>query len=294
MVKNTFKFLSLALLIIIASCAKNMDEAFIPSYIKIDKIDVLTTGEQGSSASYITDAWVYVDGADLGAFPLPAVIPILASGNHVVKIAPGIKLNGVGGTRVPYPMVEPVETNIELIKDTIQTMVVSSNYYSSSIFSLIDDFENANVNLEPTSLNTAEWRRSHTSTDPQGSVFEGHYSGIGILNNNNTYFQIMTRKNFEDLPSNGAPAFIEMNFKTNTTIVLGIMSYLGNNGESTDLIYLNPTKEWKKIYINLTSSLVSLSNKDYFKFIISANHTNGDEQTIVLIDNFKVIYREIE
>ncbi len=294
MIKNYTGFLSMVLLVFLASCAKNMDEAYIPSYLKIDQIEVNTTGEQGSSSSYITDAWVYIDGADLGAYPLPSIIPILAGGDHTIKIAPGIKLNGVSTTRVPYPMVEPAEFTMNLIKDSIQNLVISTNYYSTSKFAVVDDFENANVRFEETSFNTAEWRRSHRSTDPSSYVFEGNYSGIAVLDTNHSYLQIITKKTFEELPKQGSPVFIEMDFKTNTTFVLSLMAYNNGIGESTDIIYLNPTTEWKKIYINMTSTLSYDVNNNEYRFLISANHTNGDDETIVLIDNFKIVYREIE
>ncbi len=118
MIKIYSKLFFLVSVIFLSSCVKKMDENYIPSYINIDEINVLTSGSQGSTSSYITDAWVYLDGDDRGAYPLPARIPLLAEGEHLVKIAPGIKLNGVVGTRVPYPLMEPIEIDLNLIKET--------------------------------------------------------------------------------------------------------------------------------------------------------------------------------
>ena len=159
---------------------------------------------------------------------------------------------------------------------------------------MIEDFESANLQFETTAFNKAEWTRSHASVDPPTTVFEGNYSGMGILDDEKNYLQIITKKIFEELPKQGIPVFIELNFKTNTTIVLSLMSYHSGVGESKDLIYLSPTDQWKKIYINLTSSLSYDLNTHEYKFLVSANHTNGNEETIVLLDNFKVVYRDIE
>ena len=276
------------------SCVKDMDEAYIPSYISIDAIEVSTTGEQGSSSSYITDAWVYINGKEMGAYQLPSTIPLLAEGMNTIKIAPGIKLNGVSETRVPYPMVKPVEMEVDLIKDSVKSLSVNCQYFSTSKFALIEDFESINFAFEPTQFNTAEWRVSDRDTDPENYVFEGNHSGLGVLDEDHNKLQLLTKQMFEELPKKGTPVFIELNFKCSTTVVLSIMAYKHGVGESTDVINLNPTDEWKKIYVNLTSTLSYDVNHDEYKFLITANHNHYNEESIVLIDNFKIIYREIE
>ncbi len=283
-------------LLILGSCAKKMDEAYIPSYIKVDNIVINTQGSQGSSSSNITDAWVYLDGSDRGAYPLPANIPLLADGKHTIKITPGIKLNGVAGTRVPYPMVEPVEVEVNLIKDSIVPLNIRSKYYSTSKFALIEGYEDLNTRFETTTNNLATWRLSSASTDPESYVFEGVHSGMGVLDKDHDYLQIITKEDFDYLPKNGVPVFIELDFNTNTTVVLSVLSYSNSGvGESSDLIYLNPTEgEWKKIYINLTTFISYDVNGELYKFLFSASHNSSLEESHILLDNFKLIYREIE
>ena len=72
------------------------------------------------------------------------------------------------------------------------------------------------------------------------------------------------------------------------------MSYRNGIGESKDLIYLSTTDEWKKIYINLTSTISYDTDAFQYKFLISAEHNTSLEESMVLIDNFKLIYRDIE
>ena len=272
-----------------------MDEELIPSYIQIDDIEVLTNNSQGSNSSYITDAWFFVDGADRGAYPLPATIPYLGEGAHSIKVAPGIKLNGIAGTRVPYPLVEPEELDVELFRDSIIDLNIRCNYYSTTKFALIEGFEDLNISFEETSTNTAEWRVTSRSSDPDDYVFEGSHSGGGFLNDENNRLQLVTKQFFTELPKNGIPAFIEMDFRANTTFVLSIVGYISGVGDSDDLIYLNPTDgEWKKIYINLTSIISYDVNVNEYKFVISADHTNESTESVVLIDNFKILYRDID
>jgi len=284
----------LAIIIVFSSCAKHLDEAYIPSYIKIDNIEMQTTGSQGSASSYLTDAWVYLDGAERGAYPLPSTIPLLAEGEHKLKIAPGIKLNGVSGTRVPYPMVEPVELELNLVKDSVKSLNIQCNYYSTTEFAMIEDFEDINFKFEATEYNTAVWRPTHTSTDPSEYIYEGYHSGGGFLNTNKDRLQIVTKQTFDELPKKGVPVFIELDFNINTTVVLS-MTGLEGQAASKDIIYLTPTNGvWKKIYINLTST-ISYDTQGYnYRFLFTANHTNGDDESIVLIDNFKILYRDVQ
>jgi len=289
------KYLSLLiLLVMVVSCAKKLDESYIPAYIKIDELGLRTSGNQGSALSYFTDAWVYLDGADMGAYPLPADIPLLAEGKHLIKIHPGIKLNGVAGTRVPYPLVAPIEIELDLIKDSIHDLDLSTWYYSNVRFPLVEGFEGVNQAFETTVNSTAEWTKSSTAVDPPSYVYEGLYSGKAVLNEEHPYLQIITRELISDLPKNGIPSFIEMDFKCNTTIIVGLMSYINGIGETNNLIYLSPTEEWKKIYINLTSTISYQLNATDYKFVISADHYPGNEESIVLIDNFKVVHRSQE
>ena len=59
----------------------------------------------------ITDAWVTMDGINLGVFELPAQIPILDEGEHNFRISPGIKENGMSATRMIYPFYEIHESS---------------------------------------------------------------------------------------------------------------------------------------------------------------------------------------
>lgn len=272
-----------------------MDEELTPSYVKIDNIQILTNTNQGSASSNITDAWFFVNGADRGAYPLPSNIPYLGEGLHTIKVAPGIMLNGVSSTRVPYPLIEPQELDVELFRDSSVSLNIECRYYNTTRFAMIEDFEDINVGFEETPTNTAIWRSTSVSSDPDNYVFEGSHSGGGILDEDKNRLQIITKQFFTELPKSGTPVFIELDFNTNTTTTLGVVGYTGGIGNSNDLIYLNPTDGiWKKIYINLTTTLSYDVSVDEYRFVLSANHSNGSEQSVVLIDNFKILYRDLD
>jgi len=291
--KFYFVLFSFVLIVFFASCAKKMDEDLIPSYVHIENIEIQTTYSQGSSSSYVTDAWFYVDGEDRGAYPLPATIPFLGEGEYTIKVAPGIKLNGISATRVPYPLVEPEEMELELIRDSIVNINVECNYYNTTQFALIEDYEDLSNSFDTWETNTAEWRITSKNSDPDSYVFEGNHSGGAFMDTDTSSLRIVTKQIFDQLPKSGLPVFIEMNFNTNTTVTLA-MTGIGGEQNSQNIMFLNPTDgEWKKIYINLTSTISYDINGSEYRIWFYANHTNGDIESYFLMDNFKLLYRDI-
>ena len=81
-------------------CAK--EKAGTPAWIEVDSLSLTTTPAQGTNSHRFTDAWVYVNSNLVGAFELPARVPILAEGNTNIIIFPGVQLNGLTALRTPY------------------------------------------------------------------------------------------------------------------------------------------------------------------------------------------------
>ena len=117
-------------LMLFTSCDKFKGDQTIPAYLTIDSIYLTTSlSMQGSASAKITDAWVYVDEVQIGAFQLPARIPVLERGMHEVQILPGIKQNGIAATRAAYPFYAPIEQTLELTEgDTTTLGVLKTNY----------------------------------------------------------------------------------------------------------------------------------------------------------------------
>ena len=91
------KHLTCLFLLILLSCEK-VDTNTIPGFIKINDISL-----NSNISTNITDAWVYIDDNLQGVYELPTNFPILEEGIHKLRIKAGIKDNGIGGTRIPYP-----------------------------------------------------------------------------------------------------------------------------------------------------------------------------------------------
>ena len=82
-----------------------------------------------------------------------------------------------------------------------------------------------------------------------------------------------------------------MNYKTNTYLTVGMYGKLASGTtERIPTIVLNPTNEWKKIYINLTYTANYTVNTNGFKVFFEANKPDSLTSAKVLIDNIKLLY----
>ena len=125
MIKDLFFIINLFfVLLIYSSCNKNL-EAEIPSYIEIEEFNYLnngssviphTDGYDNYQSTNISDVWVSMNGQTIGVFEMPCTIPILSDGNHSFDLYPGIKVNGISGSREKYIFYEKYTTVANLNK----------------------------------------------------------------------------------------------------------------------------------------------------------------------------------
>lgn len=277
------------------ACNKFDGDQTVPAYIHIDTI-VLSTDYfvHGASTSNITDAWVYIDNNIVGAYELPATFPVLKKGKHDIKIYPGIKLNGISSTRVPYSFYNHYEiNNFELIEDSIRTIKPTTSYTSSTFIAWHEDFEGASISL--TRGNYSDTIISKTAAnDPNAwqSPFSA-YSGVVHLDEEHQSFDLDSFDKFANLPGLGTPCFLEIDYKCTEVFMIGLYAVKSNSSVSDfPLINVAPTDEWKKIYINLSPTVSeNINDVDYFKIYLSG--ALGEEPTATFyFDNIKLIYRD--
>ncbi|MCX6268651.1 MAG: hypothetical protein NTW16_15070 [Bacteroidetes bacterium] len=277
------------LLILASSCEKFSGDQTIPAYVSIDSICIKTDYyTQGTSSQRITDAWVYVDDYFLGAYELPARLPVLKSGKHNLKIFPGIKKNGIAATRVIYDFYRPISNDVILgLDSTTKAGVLQTTYQTSAVFVWKEDFEDVSLTLDTTSASIANLQRTPADSP---LAFEGVYSGMVILDSLNGFFECQTHAEY-NIPA--APVFLELNFNTSNTIVVGLFTYGSTILYQTPIITLHPTNgQWKKIYIDLTTTLNAYSGMTAYRVYFSAHKDSGLTQSRILLDNFKIVTRQ--
>jgi hypothetical protein len=279
-------FTSLVVIALIASSCNwiNPSEE-IPSFIKIDSVSFSTSSIEGSNNQNFVDAWVFVDDEKIGAFELPLTFPILKDGKHNIKIYPGIKLNGISNTRAMYPFVKPWETTINLTKDSVTFIQPSSKYNDNLDFKVIEGFEDAGMTINSTSFSDTVMLRTSDPSD----VFEGAFSGLMAVDTKHDTIDVRSNMSYV-LPQSGAYVFLEMNFKTDAPLIVGVISNTNGYLVYHPIVVFNETTTWKKAYVNLTPVVSREYNANSFYFFFRMVLPNGMSEARAYLDNVKLIH----
>lgn len=258
----------------------------IPSYIKIDKF-VLTTdpATEGSNSSKITDAWIYLDDNYVGTFELPAKFPLIGEGRHTITVKAGIKLNGISATRSIYPFYKPYIITVNLQKDSVITLHPTITYYPETKFEWMENFEDGGVSLEKTIFSDTSLEKT---SDPL-KRFEGNYSGIVHLDSSRKLFECYTISAYQ-LPGGESPVIMEMNYKTNEEIYMGVISISSAQSIPVGIIHITKSDNWNKIYINIKNAILAYPDADEFKVFFRIDKSDQNNVSEIMFDNIKLLH----
>lgn len=266
------------------------------SYVHIEEIDlvILNPGEEGSGSHAIIDAWVYANDNLIGAFELPATIPILASGNTTITIMPGIKQNGISSTRVRYPFYNRHEEVVSLIPGEIIDVFPVVEYYDNAEITVIEDFESAGINFDRGSTSDTNLV---TITTPS-HVFEGNGSGEAYLDVDGGMNYWESRSDLNLVIPGGNDVYIEINYACNDTMLVGIVAENILGSTKKGILFLTPTFNgngtpvWKKAYIDVSTEIGSAVDADTFEVYFEMLKTGGSypHQPVAYLDNVKICH----
>ncbi len=264
-----------------------------PAYIHIKPFSLTTNpATQGSSSAKITEAWLFLDNEFLGAYSLPVTIPLLAQGTHTIRLEPGIRDNGIGGTPEIYPFYEIFETTVDLDLVEVDTVQPVTRYRDNATFVFIEEFERSDHLFRDVQVGAPETRINRV----REAAFEGDFSGLLNINIEQPEVLIATSRRF-DYPDQLVPiVYLEMNYRSEGLAGFGIIGYANddpNRGEILLSAGFRPSEEWNKIYFNLTRVMAN-RNFSEFQVVFQAaipqeNGTYITENVRIWLDNIKLI-----
>lgn len=277
------------------SCERFEGEQTIPAYLHVDTIYLESNPliEEGYLTHNFTDVWVYVDDQVIGAFELPATIPILANGKHKVALYAGVVYNGITGTRGNYLFTKPkVYQEFELAMDSVISRNFSVSYYDNTKFLWMEDFEGT-LSIKPTSNSDTTINKFHHQV---ADDFLGLSSGEGYLDGDHQVWEVTSydpERPGYDFPSGGQPVFLEMDYNTENYLAVGIfVTDIGSGITQHPVVVFQPTGgEWKKVYVNLSPSISAFNTSDHFNVFLRADKDSSLEEARILVDNLKLITR---
>ena len=263
------------------SCDLVNIEEDIPSIINIESIEL-----QGNHTSNITDAWVYIDNEFQGVYPLPANFPILKTGNQKITIEAGIKKNGISSSRVNYNYF------ISYKLDTVLSENKSIKLYPKVNYSLTNFPYNENFEGIGSSLKVISDSLNHSLIkiyDSSNNKFGNYYVKSEISGEFGELFECNTN-NF-NLPKNQA-IYLEMDYKCNSTFIIGIYAKNNSTEIKTPIIYLNKKDSWNKIYISLTETIANYNEANEFKIFFALPRDTSLAHNEMYLDNIRLLYEK--
>jgi len=276
-------------LLFLSSCEVFDKEEQIPAYIHIDSFVLETQPNQGTASHNFLDAWVYVNGAYVGTFELPADVPILAEGTSSLQIYAGIQDNGFASTRQQYGFVAPYETNLNFVPGEVIDVVPTVTYLTDLLSFDILNFEDPLPLLNPISFSDTSFTRVSTAGFDE-DYLESWCARIA-LDEERDFFKL--RSNIIlDLAGKDF-CYLELDYRNEIPFFAGL-SVLAPFGEEQPLIGMNPSLdaagdlEWKRIYIDLSDAIDILGNGDHYEFFIQGD--SQDSEAEVFIDNVRIVY----
>ncbi len=282
------RLFSFALLVFATTGCRYLYEkdAGLPAYLYVPGITLSTDpiGE-GTNSHNVQDIWVFIDDEVQGVYPLPARIPILRSGNVSLRLNGGILLNGISSTRAAYPFYASFDTVLNLTAGETDTVTPRLRYNTDIDFLWLENFEGQGLTIRRNVQSDTTLIRE---TDP-AKVFEGSNVMAAYLDTARDYFMAESNGTY-NLVRDGSSYFLELNYKNNVPLLVGLIVFTPNGGSfERPIVQLNPTDTWKKQYINFTPYVDGNANYTY-RIILAASYNRTDGQTgEVLIDNIKLI-----
>ena len=274
-------FFTLLILSCLFSCEVfNIDED-IPSMIAIESIEV-----EGNYTAKITDAWVYVDNEFQGVYPLPANFPVLKTGNQNIIIEAGIKKNGITSSRENYPYYTSFEVSADLIENQNTTLNPKISYKMNS-FPFQENFEGVGTSL--TVISDSSNHALEKIYDSSNDNFGNYYAKSVISGEYGELFECNT-EDF-DLPKNKV-VYLEMDYKCNSSIVVGIYANGSSAIDKNTIMYLNQKDDWNKIYISLTEIISNFNDALDYKLFFAIPRDTSLVANEMYLDNIRLVYEE--
>ncbi len=288
--KHTIAYLIGCQWLLLSACDIINPPEAIPAYIYVPGFEVNIPSSQGSASTRITEVWLSVNGNFLGAYSLPALIPILEEGSQNITLEAGIKENGVNATPDIYPFYRPWEMRVNLRSNEVDTLRPVVGYRNEARFAFIEPFENANHIFQELRAGT-NFNRIQIVRE---NAFEGN-SALIELNEDNPLVEIGTSRRFSDLTTRGFVVYMEMNYRSDVDVIFGVQGY--KNGLPGTAFFdpgFTARGDWNKIYFNM-SPLFFGGDFDEFQILIQTllpanNGVFTKTKASIWLDNIKLVH----
>ncbi|MCB9192359.1 MAG: hypothetical protein H6603_01875 [Flavobacteriales bacterium] len=264
----------------------NPDEK-IPGFICIDSISLNPGNGRGTDMHNIVDAWVYDNEQLVGVYELPAVVPILTTGDANIRIRGGIKVNGQAASRLALPFFEDYVGTVEIFEDSTICINPTLTFKSSVTTPWVEDFEVASqVSMSSTNLS-----QENVAIVSGAEAFDGKSAKLSLPAGQDI-FECKSNGSF-DLPSAGATVILEFSYKCNHPFVVSLFSGNSNGTVQTPILLVSESAEWNHIYVSLTQTVSTIFSANEHEPAFGFVRNDGmDGEINVYLDNIRLTHFE--
>jgi len=299
---NTFKslrrsaVLGVLIFTVFSACNVLDSDEPAPNYVHITEFELFTPSNntQGSNSHDVRDVWVDVQGADVGVFEVPATFPVLLTQDiNQMILQAGIKNNGRANNRIRYPFYTILTDSLEKSNTGIDTIRPIIKYVDNITFPWLEDLEDRSISLEVEGIDVTIDTITLTNDSSEVFEFDSHnqYSAKIDMGIGEQYFEARSIPTF-DFPR-GRPIYLELNYKTDVSVQVGLVALEGNivQDQIPVLLLFPSDSKWKKVYISLGEDV---NTQDYanmtFKVFFAARNDGSTDNPSILLDNIKVLH----
>ncbi|MDR1006866.1 MAG: hypothetical protein LBL74_08420 [Bacteroidales bacterium] len=292
--------LLVCLLLLFASCDNFEGDQQIPAYIKVKGFNLVDNPalsynqNTGFLTSDIADVWVTANSDTATAYQLRNgdwLIPILHKGNTRIVLQAGVLLNGIRGTRIPYPFYTPEVLNIDLTEGEITDLDVVDIKYDAdlTVVPFYEDFEDSYLDMITASPDTIQHLFKITD-----SVCSESFAGAMYMNASDVEYKVVSKDSINYTNTSLGGIYLELDYNCNIPLNIGLY---GKHVTSNQYLYmpairLNPNEAegYKKIYMNLTKAWDQLGQPPYFKLYFQPANPNKLNNGWIHLDNIKIVH----
>lgn len=275
------------LVALFASCKRG---DAVPSYLQLGTPAVQTDPNvQGSNSQNITDLWVFVNDKPVGVWESGSRVPVLTSGAVNVKLIAGVRRNGFRDDRIQYPFYATWSGEMTLVEQNTTTVAPGFTYFDNSLF-WTEDFESAGHKFSRSDDSDTTLNLVHG----QDTVLGGATSGELMVTTDRPFVRMFTTDPFNI----GAPAFLELDYRSDHRLLIGVLYTPSGSTNTIDVpyLYLSPTLRsdggmpWNKVYVDL-SELMSVPGASNERFYLQLDLVDGSSSGRVFLDDLKLVHR---
>ena len=269
---------------IVICCCSKPDLASIPTFVSIQEVAFEPpAGQERLRNQLISEIWIYADSQLIGAYPVPAIVPILGDELVRLDVYAGIRENGQAASPIVYPLMNPWSMDINLNANSRLELTPTFTYGRTIRFALVEDFESGNQfrqDLDGDTLTGFEISTLH--------AIEGK-SARSVLSTSHPLLEVASNFAYSNLPSNGAPVFLELEYASETSLAVGLKT--GNGDKLYKLLLFANDLVPQKIYVNFTAEIEAAKTSDFeLIFLSTYDESSGKSEQEVIIDNIKLLH----